>query len=407
MKQGNLEQANQLLKQCFAAQSKNSLVQNDLLKVNLSRARKFEKSNKLNQAIDASREAIYFSPNNATAAALLTHQLKQKGIDASNAGVRLELAKKLFSAGKLPDALVEYGQSYQLLPTAAACAGLGNVYQSVGKSDLAKQQYSLALQIDSHCAEAYRQLGLMSLANKDIVDANSYLGKALELNGNDEVASTALIELWQKQVSLSPSSANAHLGLARAYQLSGRFDSANSEYDAVAQIEPNNPTLAIARETLKHALAKQQSRQVVEDARALEAQGSFEQAKNKVGDALASDPTNAELLLLQGELLEKMGKSSDAADVYRAVLYADPNNTEAARRLKVLTDGKQNFSLALPPLAPISSVPSEEGLIRLANFLIQLRSVTRAQTKILEDAEMISGSTKPARAKKELANSHS
>jgi tetratricopeptide (TPR) repeat protein len=404
IKSRSLEQANQMLKRCFAAQPQNKLVQRDLLKVNLLRSRQYEKTKKLDQAISASHEAIYFAPDNAEAAGLLAQQLKQKGIDPTSASERLMLAQKLYADGKLPDALVEYGQSYKLTPSAAACAGLGNIYLAAGKKDLAQQQYNSALQIDPRCVEAYKQLGLMRLASGDIVEASSYLGKALEFNGSDTVAAKALTNLWQQQVSRSPNSANAHLGLARAYQLSGNFDLARSEYDRVAQIEPNNATLPVARATLQNAVAKYQSKQTINAAQALEAQGAFEEAKNKIGEALASDPKNTELLLLQGEVLEKMGKASDAADAYRAVLYADPNNTEAVHRLKSLSDGKLNFGAMLMPAVEASerAIPPED-LIRLANFLGQLRGVTRAQTKIMEDAEMINGSTKPKRAKKELA----
>jgi tetratricopeptide (TPR) repeat protein len=392
IKQGRFEQANQLLKQCFAAQSGNSLVQNDLLKVNLARSRQFQKAKKLDKAIEASREAIYFSPNSTIAEALLALQLKEKGIDPNNAAVRLKMADKLYSSGKLPDALVEYCQSYKLAPSAAACAGLGTIYQIVGKPRLAEQQFKLALQMDPRCEQANQQVGLLCLADKDTVGANSYLSRALEEDGNDTVASKALIDLWQHQISLSTNSANAHMGLARAYQLSGQLDLAANEYNTVARIEPENPNLSVARETLQHAVVHKQSTLAIAEARALESEGSFEQAKNRIGEALASDPTNSELLLLQGELLEKLGKAGDAADAYRAVLYADPKNEEAARRLKNLSVGTLNFGM-LPVPVPASAsasdtvvLPAGSDVAKLTNFILDLHGYIADQRKAIKTA---------------------
>jgi Flp pilus assembly protein TadD len=222
----------------------------------------------------------------------------------------------------------------------------------------------------------------MKLSAKDIVDANSHLSKALIINSNDQIAGHALLELWRKQVAAAPKDANAHMGLARAYQLTGRFDLANTEYATVMKLDPKHPNLAVAVESLKHASARQQAAESLQNARTLASHGAFSDASKAMEAALSVDPNDPELLLFQGELLERTGHAGEAAEAYRAILYADPQNAEAAKRLKMLTSGKINFSMN------VESVPGDE-VARLSNFLLLVRNQTMSDRQKQKKVERL------------------
>src|SRR5207244_3734283 len=109
----------------------------------------------------------------------------------------------------------------------------------------------------------------------------SDLSHALTLDPSDTASKKTLLELWQHQVSHNPKDANAHLGLARAYQLGGDLPSAQSEYRQVVRLDPTNPNLPAARQSFKLALARQEARRSLEAAKTLEAHGAAKEAYQK------------------------------------------------------------------------------------------------------------------------------
>src|SRR5262249_30065082 len=153
--------------------------------------------------------------------------------------------------GKFLEAEAEYRSALDIKPSAEAHVGLGNALAKQGKKEAAKEEFQKAVAVNPESAQAHRELGTLKYKMNDIVGANTDLNRALVLSSNDTQAGKTLIELWQHQVSHNPKYANAHLGLARAYQVSGNLPSAQNEYRQVVRIDPTNPSLPAARQSFK------------------------------------------------------------------------------------------------------------------------------------------------------------
>jgi tetratricopeptide (TPR) repeat protein len=198
------------------------------------------------------------------------------------------------------------------------------------------EEYTQMFEIDYNSSTALRQRALMRYANQDVVGANSDLSRALTLNPNDRAAAEILLDLWRRQVSAYPKSVNSHLGLARAFLLTGDLDSAQAEYKEVVRLDPENPQLPAARAYVKQALAKRAALKYFETAKTLAGASDVSDAYEKVNEALALCPKNASMLLFKGQLAERAGNYAEARQLYLIVLNEEPKNVQAAKGLKTL-----------------------------------------------------------------------
>jgi len=306
------------------------------------------------EAAAAARTAVWADPSNQTAKEVLAQSLKKAGVNTMSASARLKVADNLLAQGKPTEAEVEYGEALKLKPSAEGHVGLGDVALHQGKRDKAKAEYQRALEINPNSSVALRQMGLLRYQQGEVIGANTDLSRALVLNPKDTIASKQLIDLWQHQVAHTPNGANGHLGLARAYQLSGDLKSAQAEYRQVVRIDPQNPNLPAARQSFKLALARQEGERAMEAAHTLENQGLLNEAHSKVLDAVGLCPGNVSMRLYQGQLSQKLGSYSEAHQAYMDVLRVDPKNEEAAMGLKSLPPmtAPSVVNNDMPPLAP-------------------------------------------------------
>jgi len=329
-------------------------------------------------AAAAARTAVWADPSNQPAKEILAQSLKNVGVNSQSASDRLKLADNLLAQGKPTDAEVEYEEALKLKPSAEGHVGLGDASLRQGKKDKAKAEYQRALEINPNSAVALRQMGSLRYQQGEVIGANTDLSRALVLNPKDSAASKQLIDLWQHQVAHSPNAVNGHLGLARAYQLSGDLKSAQGEYRQVVRIDPQNPNLPAARQSFKLALARQEGERAVDAAHTLENQGLLNDAHSKALEAVGLCPGNVSMRLYQAQLSQKMGSYNEAHDAYMDVLRVDPKNEEAAAGLKSLPPmtAPQVVNNDPPPLAPpIIGTPSNAmatGLSATAGSLAPL-----------------------------------
>ncbi len=311
------------------------------------------------------REALVADPNNKKAKIVIGKVMRAQGLDPNSHAAHVAVGDALAADGRLLEASVEYKSSLEIKPNAPAHVGLGNLAIGKGQVSEAHRHFEQALAIDPNSALAYRQRGALRYITQDTVGANADFSKAVSLAPNDHLASDALIGLWKQQVANDPKSANAHLGLARAYLQTNNLEAARNEYKSVVAIDPNNPALPAARNSFKIALAKEQSNQCVVAAKTLEGQGANQEAYQKLSEALQYSPTDPQTLMAHAQLCEKMGMTQQAHASYMAVIKADPKNLEAAHRLKALASGgglkanEQQWSQ--PLIAPAPSMATQQS----------------------------------------------
>lgn len=352
---GHLKDAQELLAKNHKTYPKNQEIKKLLTEVSIDRSKYYLRKDSYKEAATQARVALAYNSESKDARSMLNQALRHQGIDSLSSSARLAQAQTLFTHGKLEEAKIEYDESIKLSPSDTAYIGLGNVAYSQGSLKTAKAHYQKALGMHPQSSIALRQLGITRYKLSDVVGANADLTRALVLDPNDKLASQTLIDLWQRQVATRPNDANSHLGLARAYQLSGDLNSAQNEYRTVVKIDPNHPNLPAARQSFKLALARQQAVKAYQASQTLYAHDAYREAFDKASLAVRLSPGNTEYKMFQAQILEKLGDLNGAKQQYLTILHDNPHHVAAARRIKALN------LLALSPTN--SAAPKQVGLL--------------------------------------------
>jgi tetratricopeptide (TPR) repeat protein len=337
-KEGKLQEAQELLEKYDKTYPKNAAIDSKLSQISLERAKYYVRHDDYVEGAKQARIALAHNSSNTEAKHVLDQVLRHHGIEPSHSHSRVKIGDVLFSQGKLKEARVEYEAALKSDHSTAAYIGLGNISLRENKLKEAKSDYQLALEKEPESSVALRQLGIVRYKLKDVVGANTDLSRALVINQDDKLAGQTLVELWQRQVSMRPKDANSHLGLARAYQLSGDLKSAQNAYRTVVSIEPNHPNLPAARQSFKLALARQEAQKTYEAAKTLDAGGAVPEAYNKASESVSLSPGDLKFRLYQAELAERLGNAPEAKHLYLEILRQDPKNTLAAQKVKSLSE---------------------------------------------------------------------
>lgn len=360
LKEGKFPEAQALIKNYVKAFPKDKVLKNEFVQTLISHGKTWVASKDFDDAIKAAREALTIEPSSTTATVALNDWLKKKGVDHTSDAARLKMADTLAKEGKTNEALVEYRAALKLKPSADGHIGVGSMLLKEGKKETAKAEFQKALELDSNSGSALRHLGSLRYTQGDVIGANNDLSRALVINSEDKSASRTLIDLWQRQVAKNPRDASQHLGLARAYQLSGDLKSAQNEYKQVVRLEPENPNLPAARQSFKLALARQEAMKAFQAAQTLDTGGAIREAHTKIVEASGIAPTDVKIRLYEGDLATRLGLYSQAHDAYMAVIREEPKNTVAAKKLQELASRVQSTTTMMPATAPQAGLASPQ-----------------------------------------------
>jgi tetratricopeptide (TPR) repeat protein len=349
MKQGKLAAAEEMLQTDLKAVPKSQTLQTELANVRVARAKYALKIGNTALATQHAEAALLVQPNNAAAKSVLAEISSKETVTTSGITDHLTKAKVLIGQASYAQANAEIQAAIQIKDTSDSHVALGDLSFKQGNVETARTEYTKALQMDPESGPALRQYGIFKLHNNDVVGANKDLSRALIINGKDKEAATALQKIWHDEVTKNPTSANAHLGLARAYQLSEDLTLAQAEYREVVKLEPQHPSLPSARESFKLALAKQESVKCLQAAKTLEDAGALTEAHQKATEAVNISPSCVSARLYQGAICEKLNLYSEAHDAYMAALKYDPKNAIAARHLRALQHNANSAELSAAP----------------------------------------------------------
>jgi tetratricopeptide (TPR) repeat protein len=332
---------------------------NKQYRINLSAARCAYAQDRINHKdLDAAagllRKALAAAPDNGMAVKLLNETMKKQGRDPSSADERIVAGDQLAAIGEWEAAMVEYQTALQLENTAKTSTKMGDLALHYGQISTAINWYRQAISKDKDYGPAQRQLGIALLSTRDpkvLTDAASALRAAVILDSKDHLAGQQLVELWRHQVASNPLLAENHLGLAGALQLTGDFNGAESEYNKLQALEPQNPGLGAGRASLvrarQHAMAEKHKLA----AETLFNQGLKREALAEISQAAMMEPKNSKYQFLLGECLEANGDLRGAHQAYLTCVLIDPEkNKEAAYRMKEMQRG--NVQRTMGGVAP-------------------------------------------------------
>lgn len=318
---------------------------NKQYRINLSAARTAYGQERLNaKDHDAAgglfRKALSAAPDNALASKLLAETMKKQGRDPSAPEDRLFAGDQLVAAGDFESAMIEYQAALQLDPSARTCSKMGDVAMHYNQLPTAESWYKQALSKDANYGPAYRQLGLLQMARRDFTGAAASLRKAVIIDAKDQIAGQNLVDIWRRQVAANPLSAENHLGLAGALQLTGDFNGADGEYNKLQALDANHPSLAGGKQSLQRARQHAMAEKHKLAAETLFNQGLRREALAEISQAVMMESRNSRYQFLLGECLEANGDLRGAHQAYLTAVLIDPeNNKEAAYRMKEMQRG--------------------------------------------------------------------
>ncbi|HNB22809.1 MAG TPA: tetratricopeptide repeat protein [Candidatus Melainabacteria bacterium] len=352
LKEGKFTEAQALIKNYTKAFPKDKSLRQEFVQTLLNNGKAQVAAKDYDEAVKLAREALALEPASTPASNALNEWLKKKGVDHTSDVARLKMADTLAREGKYNEALVEYRAALKIKPSADGHIGVGAMLFKEGKKESAKGEFQKALELDPNSSAALRHLGSLRYTQGDVIGANNDLSRALIINPEDKVASRTLIDLWHRQVAKNPRDASQHLGLARAYQLSGDLKSSQNEYKQVVRLEPDNPNLPAARQSFKLALARQEAMKAYQAAQTLDQSGAIRDAHSKIVEAAGIAPTDVKIRLYEGDLATRLGLYSQAHDAYMTVIREEPKNTLAAKKLQELNAKMQATTMIMPNSAP-------------------------------------------------------
>ena len=329
---------------------------------------------KVQEAVQAYREAVQLDPTNAQWHYNLSLALGKLGdrngertelekvvkLDPSMAGAHNQLGLSYLAAGRDGDAEREFKEALEIDPRfAEAQNNLGVVYSQQGKDPQAAALFQQATEMDPKYTRAFVNLALTYARQGKFSGALDQLQQALKLDPKDIGALTAIgmvqarmghhqesVEAFKKVVSLNPQSGEAHvnLGIALAdeYDLKGALE----EFSEGIRLDPQSAVAYYNKGRVLYDMdRRQEARPFFENAIRLVPNypaalyllavilGPTPRSTELLERLVAIEPQNADALYLLGQNLLHDGKTQEAIRRWKAAVAADPANSSALYNL--------------------------------------------------------------------------
>ena len=219
---------------------------------------------------------------------------------------------------------------------------LGAVYWNHMQPDAAEREWKKALVVAPQSAPLLNDLGLVSLGKKQYGEA---------------------IEYFQRSMRLRPNNTDAHLNLGRVYEAMGKAPDAELQLQAAAALAPLSVetrnelgNFYFTSGRLPEAAAQfQASAANIPNAGAYDSlgdialrQGRKDAAERNYRQAIGVDEFDPRGHFGLAAILAASGRTSEAADHYRAGLSVDPRNQEALAALMRLKSNSPHAKTANP-----------------------------------------------------------
>ena len=358
----------------------------------LERALRAFASRRYEEAVVAYREVLALEPQNATALSGLALSLRKTQDIHAATEAAIELLEK-----RPDDPRVRLEVAGMLL--------------NQGKIEASIEHYRRAIELDPNLEAAYLKLG-DAYSRKDAWDrAASNFEKALEINPGDPAACYALalarekqgrrregIELLLEIVREDPAHFLAHQQLGRLLAEDGDLDAAETEHEAVLEIDDappeekavahyrlgrismrqNRPADALAhdREAVRLSPELWQARFTI--AKAMTARGRHSAAAAQLRQVVASDPELVPARVEEAEALMRAGRFADARSRLEEGLAELPHAAELAHLLARL--------LATAPTAELRD--GARALDLASQIVEKFPALEHAETVVMALAEL-------------------
>ena len=323
----------------------------------------------------------YFGTGQRQEALAVAARLSQMA--GSNATVRFSLGLQLAQNGEFKLGASEFSAIPDSERDSAVYMNLGNAYSKLGRWAEAKDAYAQAIKQDPSEPEPYLQIGLNSLAVRDLNDAIYWLNQA-----HDK----------------APQRTDITQAFAEALMAGQFFDRAGDLLSHAAAQTPNDPAIVEAQGDLcfqqhldqqaLHAYRRcleLDSRRVAPRlglARVYQRLNQTSEAKAEFEGVLGVDPLNAEAHAGLGHIALQAGQLSLATQELGNALRQSPNDTQANEDLAIVklrqgayAEAKVIYErlVALLPNNPSYHYQLGQALLKLGNKKEAQREFTRSR----------------------------
>jgi tetratricopeptide (TPR) repeat protein len=314
------------------------------------------------------------------------------------------------------------------------------------QTDDAQTDLRKTIQIEPGFARAHRVLGMLLLDRGITEEARNELGKAVELDpklkgvrvfyasslvksgnptaaieqlhiaieqGEADAVSYALLGLaeeraskkieamadYSRAIEMSPGQVTAHEGRARLHELNGDLAKAIEDFTAAYKTAPSLETalklaglyIASGQSQAAIGIYRDLVRERPDDLnlrvdllRLMADNGQADEARRQVAALVQSQPRNARLLILAGDILAKDDPTT-AAGYYRTACEVDSTNNESRVRLGAALVRSRHFEDSLPILQKAVEVDPEnfQAHSNLATALFELKQYPQSAQQFL------------------------
>ncbi|MEP6707068.1 MAG: tetratricopeptide repeat protein, partial [Pyrinomonadaceae bacterium] len=270
------------------------------------------------------------------------------------------LGKLYEKEGDVREAINNYDVGRQLRPDyLPVFVSLGNIYLQLNRLDEAEANFKRALELSENAAAAQYGLGQAALSKRSYVDAARYLEKAL---------------------SLAPEANRLHYALAMAYRGLGKMDQAQSHLalSGTVGVRVSDPLVDGLQNLVKGARLY-----LIRGRAALEAH-RFSEATDLFRKAIAAQPDDITAHFNLGAALTQTGDLSGAAAQFEETLRLDPNHPNSHYNLGLVLGQANRHEEAIKHLRSAADAEPTDTQSRflLGQELLKVRRFDEAETEL-------------------------
>jgi tetratricopeptide (TPR) repeat protein len=252
---------------------------------------------------------------------------------------------------------------------------LGQTYLRTGEFTKAELELNRALKLKPDSPETLYLLGQVAAQQKRPVDALDLLVRAHKLapENTDIIFLLARISMSQNYfedaipllesgLKIAPKRADLHAALGESYFMSGKVETAITEFQKLIELAPTAGAYAFVGLSYRHL-------------------GRFDEAMKYFQEGLKRDPHNVSCLFNIGFIEERQGDYARAEELFQEALRANPDYPEALLELANLRIANKKFEEAavlLRKYVRVSSDPAS-GYYKLALAERSLHQTAAAQ----------------------------
>jgi serine/threonine protein kinase/tetratricopeptide (TPR) repeat protein len=278
--------------------------------------------------------------------------------------VQMAIAATNLRTGNYPEALAGIQHVIELDPqNAAAYLLLGNIYDALGRTSDAEQQFRHAIAISPQCWNCYNSLGIFFAKHGRYADA---------------------AQAWQQVIALTPDNVWGYNNVGAAYFYLGQFEKANEFNQKGLRVAPNNPDLYANVGTVSYMLGRfEQDAEYTRKAIDL-APGKYDNWGN-LGDAY---------LMIPGQSAKAVAAYQQAIHLGEAQLKINPNDPTALSYLAHYYSRTNDSARAKEYVEKALKTPTQDPDVLLNACLVYLDSGERDEAFILLQKTVNAGYTR-------------